>query len=659
MLHHVPSSELQDRLFAEIARVLRPGAALVASDSLGSDDLAAAHDGDTYNPVDPETLPDRLAAAGFTDVDGQDQRIRLGRNRPQGLAGSRHQPAAGERPPADEDQPQHHERASGPTRCRTGPSRTASDSQISGRKPTSALTSVALRMNSASPAPSSTPSSAKTIPAIGNCATMNHHGTPIASSTERSSVNSRGNTDAPDREHHRQHHGGHRREHRHPPRHRLGVPGVAPRRAPHRPATARRSPANPAPAQGNSTAAAPPGGRRRRPHRTGRRPRPRRRSRPGTPGCAPAGRGPSPPAPAAPRCPAAAAPVLGQQRPAEQQRRPATGPPGWRPPSRPAPAAAGPASRTPAAGTAPPTPRSRRSRSAAAARCPARRASSRCRPARSGSPGHRGSRSAATAARLSAISPRDPAIAETSGTAASSTTTTINSAQPERQPGRLHALAHRRRPGRPRRRSGPSARSCRRTGTSAARTTSPRIRPPIARPASAQRTETADDGEVEQQIERFGGQHAQRGQRQRGDPAPCRVAGGAGRPTSAKSGAQRLDHVVDGPVAEYPAASRCPPPPKAVATGARSKVLARIDTDQCCGSISLNTAATSACAVVRTMSTMLSTSSDRASTHSSWATDDVDQPAAVDRVGQQLRRRTAPATASAARRTGGCRAVRG
>jgi SAM-dependent methyltransferase len=42
MLHHVPTVELQDRLFAEVARVLRPGAALVASDSLGSDELAVA-----------------------------------------------------------------------------------------------------------------------------------------------------------------------------------------------------------------------------------------------------------------------------------------------------------------------------------------------------------------------------------------------------------------------------------------------------------------------------------------------------------------------------------------------------------------------------------------------------------------------------------------
>jgi SAM-dependent methyltransferase len=68
MLHHVPTIEMQDRLFAEVARVLRPGAALVASDSLGSDDLAAAHQGDTYNPLDPTSLPERLARAGFNDI---------------------------------------------------------------------------------------------------------------------------------------------------------------------------------------------------------------------------------------------------------------------------------------------------------------------------------------------------------------------------------------------------------------------------------------------------------------------------------------------------------------------------------------------------------------------------------------------------------------
>ncbi len=69
MLHHVPTAELQDRLLAEVLRVLRPGGVLVASDSLGSPELAAAHEGDTYNPVDPDQLSDRLESIGFRGVE--------------------------------------------------------------------------------------------------------------------------------------------------------------------------------------------------------------------------------------------------------------------------------------------------------------------------------------------------------------------------------------------------------------------------------------------------------------------------------------------------------------------------------------------------------------------------------------------------------------
>ena len=68
MLHHVPTTELQDRLFAEVARVLRPGATFVASDSVASDDLAAFHHDDVYNPVDPATVEARLIAAGFASA---------------------------------------------------------------------------------------------------------------------------------------------------------------------------------------------------------------------------------------------------------------------------------------------------------------------------------------------------------------------------------------------------------------------------------------------------------------------------------------------------------------------------------------------------------------------------------------------------------------
>jgi ubiquinone/menaquinone biosynthesis C-methylase UbiE len=82
MLHHVPSAGLQDRLLAEVRRVLRPGGLLVGTDSTASSALAELHDGDVYVPVDPETMPFRLESAGFSDVvvEQADGRVRfLGR----------------------------------------------------------------------------------------------------------------------------------------------------------------------------------------------------------------------------------------------------------------------------------------------------------------------------------------------------------------------------------------------------------------------------------------------------------------------------------------------------------------------------------------------------------------------------------------------------
>jgi SAM-dependent methyltransferase len=69
MLHHVPSAELQDRLFGEAARVMRPGSPLIAVDGIESDAVRGFHEGDTYQPIDPSTLRARLEAAGFTNVD--------------------------------------------------------------------------------------------------------------------------------------------------------------------------------------------------------------------------------------------------------------------------------------------------------------------------------------------------------------------------------------------------------------------------------------------------------------------------------------------------------------------------------------------------------------------------------------------------------------
>jgi SAM-dependent methyltransferase len=68
MLHHVPSPQQQDRLFAEARRVLRPGGVFAGSDSRTSLLFRLLHVGDTLVAVDPATLPDRLRAAGFADV---------------------------------------------------------------------------------------------------------------------------------------------------------------------------------------------------------------------------------------------------------------------------------------------------------------------------------------------------------------------------------------------------------------------------------------------------------------------------------------------------------------------------------------------------------------------------------------------------------------
>jgi ubiquinone/menaquinone biosynthesis C-methylase UbiE len=69
MLHHVPSPEAQDRLFAETARVLRPGATFTGTDSTGRGlGFALLHVGDTKVVLDPAELPRRLSAAGFEDV---------------------------------------------------------------------------------------------------------------------------------------------------------------------------------------------------------------------------------------------------------------------------------------------------------------------------------------------------------------------------------------------------------------------------------------------------------------------------------------------------------------------------------------------------------------------------------------------------------------
>ena len=69
MLHHVPTTEEQNRILAELGRVLRPGGLLIAADSAPRDQLDDFHAGDTWNPIDPTDLPTRLEAVGFDSID--------------------------------------------------------------------------------------------------------------------------------------------------------------------------------------------------------------------------------------------------------------------------------------------------------------------------------------------------------------------------------------------------------------------------------------------------------------------------------------------------------------------------------------------------------------------------------------------------------------
>jgi SAM-dependent methyltransferase len=84
MLHHVATDRLQDLLFAEAFRVLRPGGVFAGSDRMPSLLFRLIHIGDTYNPIRPDELTTRLGLAGFTDIrtDVAGVRLRWRANKP-------------------------------------------------------------------------------------------------------------------------------------------------------------------------------------------------------------------------------------------------------------------------------------------------------------------------------------------------------------------------------------------------------------------------------------------------------------------------------------------------------------------------------------------------------------------------------------------------
>jgi SAM-dependent methyltransferase len=71
MLHHVPSRELQNKVLAEVLRVLKPGGFFVGSDSLQNWFMRIIHIGDTLVPVNPDTFGARLESAGFEVLEVQ------------------------------------------------------------------------------------------------------------------------------------------------------------------------------------------------------------------------------------------------------------------------------------------------------------------------------------------------------------------------------------------------------------------------------------------------------------------------------------------------------------------------------------------------------------------------------------------------------------
>jgi SAM-dependent methyltransferase len=84
MLHHMATAGHQDRLFAEVGRVLRPGGIFLGVDSRDLEPIRQNHEDDTFTPVPPATLRDRLEEAGLGRVrlDEDDYQIRFVATKP-------------------------------------------------------------------------------------------------------------------------------------------------------------------------------------------------------------------------------------------------------------------------------------------------------------------------------------------------------------------------------------------------------------------------------------------------------------------------------------------------------------------------------------------------------------------------------------------------
>jgi ubiquinone/menaquinone biosynthesis C-methylase UbiE len=68
VLHHLKSREIQDQMFAEVFRVLRPGGIFIAFDIADSWFHRVGHIRSTFTPLPLATVLPRLTAAGFSGI---------------------------------------------------------------------------------------------------------------------------------------------------------------------------------------------------------------------------------------------------------------------------------------------------------------------------------------------------------------------------------------------------------------------------------------------------------------------------------------------------------------------------------------------------------------------------------------------------------------
>jgi ubiquinone/menaquinone biosynthesis C-methylase UbiE len=68
VLHHLKSTQLQDQMFAEAFRVLRPGGVFIAFEIHDSWFHRVGHIRSTFTPLAPGSALPRLSAAGFSEI---------------------------------------------------------------------------------------------------------------------------------------------------------------------------------------------------------------------------------------------------------------------------------------------------------------------------------------------------------------------------------------------------------------------------------------------------------------------------------------------------------------------------------------------------------------------------------------------------------------